>query len=44
MQYGAPARLAEACEAAGAGAGAAAHQMPQSHCRRSWPPLTGTEP
>ncbi len=42
MQYGAPARLAEACEAAPAAA--AAHQMPQSHCRRSWPPLTGTEP
>lgn len=42
MQYGAPARLAEACEAAPAGAGA--HQKPQPHCRLSWPLLTGTEP
>ncbi len=44
MQYGAPARLAEACEAAPAGAGAAAHQKPRPHCRLSWPLLTGTEP
>ncbi len=42
MQYGAPAHLAEACEAAPAAA--AAHQMPQSHCQSSWPLLTGTGP